>query len=203
MSGRNRRGRDAMGVGLAAINRLAGAAVIDRLKLRKPIERAVFEGSKAYAEYVSVPANELARKPTAIDHVHAAAAPMSLLTAWQYLVDLGHDVPSPFTGQVHRPVPITPGTTVLVNGAAGGFSNSAVVPLRRMARNACTSRTSATAICAPASLRPDAWPALRVTTVTGSPRRSSARAVAEPTRPVPPMMMCMSFSFRVRRKGRF
>jgi len=47
MSGRNRRGRDAMGVGLAAINRLAGAAVIDRLKLRKPIERAVFEGSKA------------------------------------------------------------------------------------------------------------------------------------------------------------
>jgi alkylation response protein AidB-like acyl-CoA dehydrogenase len=36
-----------MGVGLAALNRLAGVAVIDRLKLRKPIERAVFEGSKA------------------------------------------------------------------------------------------------------------------------------------------------------------
>jgi alkylation response protein AidB-like acyl-CoA dehydrogenase len=35
-----------MGVGLAALNRLAGVAVIDRLKLRKPIERAVFEGSK-------------------------------------------------------------------------------------------------------------------------------------------------------------
>jgi alkylation response protein AidB-like acyl-CoA dehydrogenase len=47
MSGRNRRGRDAMGVGLAALNRLAGAAVIDKLRLRKPIERAVFEGSKA------------------------------------------------------------------------------------------------------------------------------------------------------------
>ncbi len=47
MSGRNRRGRDAMGVGLAALNRLAGVAVIDKLKLRKPIERAVFEGSKA------------------------------------------------------------------------------------------------------------------------------------------------------------
>jgi len=47
MSGRNRRGRDAMGVGLAALNRLAGAPVIDRLKLRKPIERAVFESSKA------------------------------------------------------------------------------------------------------------------------------------------------------------
>ena len=47
MPGRNRRGRDAMGVGLAALNRLAGVAVIDKLKLRKPIERAVYEGSKA------------------------------------------------------------------------------------------------------------------------------------------------------------
>jgi hypothetical protein len=36
-----------MGVGLAALNRLAGVAAIDRLKLRRPIERAVFEGSKA------------------------------------------------------------------------------------------------------------------------------------------------------------
>src|SRR4051794_4673398 len=47
MSGRNRRGRDAMGVGLAALNRLAGVAVIDKLRLRRPIERAVYEGSKA------------------------------------------------------------------------------------------------------------------------------------------------------------
>jgi alkylation response protein AidB-like acyl-CoA dehydrogenase len=46
MAGRNRRGRDAMGVGLAALNRLAGVAVIDKLKLRGPIERAVFEGSR-------------------------------------------------------------------------------------------------------------------------------------------------------------
>jgi hypothetical protein len=42
MAGRNRRGRDAMGVGLAALNRLAGVAAIDKLKLRGPIERAVF-----------------------------------------------------------------------------------------------------------------------------------------------------------------
>ena len=47
MSGRNRRGRDAMGVGLAALSRLAGVAAIDRLKLRKPLERAVYRGSKA------------------------------------------------------------------------------------------------------------------------------------------------------------
>ena len=47
MQGRNRRGRDAMGVGLAALNRLAQAGAIDKLRMRKPVERAVFEGSKA------------------------------------------------------------------------------------------------------------------------------------------------------------
>jgi alkylation response protein AidB-like acyl-CoA dehydrogenase len=36
-----------MGVGLAALNRLASAAALDKLRLRKPLERAVFEGSKA------------------------------------------------------------------------------------------------------------------------------------------------------------
>jgi alkylation response protein AidB-like acyl-CoA dehydrogenase len=36
-----------MGVGLAALNRLAGVAAIDRLKLRRPIERAVYRGSRA------------------------------------------------------------------------------------------------------------------------------------------------------------
>jgi hypothetical protein len=36
-----------MGVGLAALNRLAGVAAIDKLRLRKPIERAVYEGSRA------------------------------------------------------------------------------------------------------------------------------------------------------------
>jgi len=36
-----------MGVGLAALNRLAGVAVIDKLRMRGPIEKAVYEGSKA------------------------------------------------------------------------------------------------------------------------------------------------------------
>jgi alkylation response protein AidB-like acyl-CoA dehydrogenase len=46
MSGRNRRGRDAMGVGLAAVHKLAGAKALDRLRLRKPAERAVYEASR-------------------------------------------------------------------------------------------------------------------------------------------------------------
>jgi len=46
--------------------------------------------------------------------------------------------------------------SVSVNGAAGGFRSNAVVPVRRIARSAGTSRTSATAIVAPAFLSADA-----------------------------------------------
>jgi len=78
--------------------------------------------SSAYAEYVAVPATELALKPAGIDPAHAAAAPMSLLTAWQFLIDLGHNEPNPLQAQPHVPVPIA-GKTVLVNGAAGGVGH--------------------------------------------------------------------------------
>lgn len=78
---------------------------------------------RAYAEYVTAPAVDLARKPARLDHVHAAGVPMAALTAWQFLVDLGHDEPSPFQARPHRPVPLGAGTTVLVNGAAGGVGH--------------------------------------------------------------------------------
>jgi NADPH:quinone reductase-like Zn-dependent oxidoreductase len=81
--------------------------------------------SRAYAEYVSVPASEVARKPAGIDHVHAAAAPMSLLTAWQFMIDVGHHEPNPLQPHSHRPVPLQ-GKRVLVNGAGGGVGHFAV-----------------------------------------------------------------------------
>jgi len=84
-----------------------------------------FGESAAYAEYVSAPASDLARKPAGIDHVNAAAVPMALLTAWQFLVDLGHTQPNPFQAEPHRPAPLA-GKTVLVNGAAGGVGHFAV-----------------------------------------------------------------------------
>lgn len=84
-----------------------------------------FHGS-AYAEYVAAPASDLARKPPGIDHVHAAGAPMAGLTAWQFLIDVGHDHPSPFQEHRHRPTPLGSDTTVLVNGAAGGVGHFAV-----------------------------------------------------------------------------
>lgn len=81
--------------------------------------------SKAYAEYVSVPASEVALKPTGIDHMHAAGAPMSLLTAWQFLIELGHNQPNPLQLNQHAPMPLL-GKTILVNAAAGGVGHFAV-----------------------------------------------------------------------------
>ena len=90
----------------------AVAAGRGRLRRRRrglrPAPLPSFDGS-AYAEYVAAPAADLARKPAGIDHVHAAGAPMSGLTAWQFLIELGHDHPSPFQEARHRPVPLDAG----------------------------------------------------------------------------------------------
>ncbi len=81
--------------------------------------------SHAYAEYVAAPASDLAPKPTSIDHIHAAGVPMSGLTAWQFLIELGHNEPNPLQPQRHRAVPLA-GKTVLINGAAGGVGHFAL-----------------------------------------------------------------------------
>lgn len=82
-------------------------------------------GSRAYAEYVCVPAAEVAPKPATLDHLQAAALPMSLLTAWQFMVELGHDVANPLQPTQHQPVALEH-KTVVVNGAAGGVGHFAV-----------------------------------------------------------------------------
>ncbi|MDL5159751.1 NADP-dependent oxidoreductase [Actinomycetospora termitidis] len=97
-----------------------GDEVFGMLRFPEPMN------ADAYAEYVVAPVEDLARKPASLDHAHAAALPMAGLTAWQFLIDLGHDHPSPFQDAAHRPVPLGPGTTVLVNGAAGGVGHLAV-----------------------------------------------------------------------------
>lgn len=66
---------------------------------------------RGYAEYTTAPATDLARKPATLDHVRAAAVPMSALTAYQYLNDI---------------IKLEPGKSVLVNGAAGGVGHFAV-----------------------------------------------------------------------------
>jgi NADPH:quinone reductase-like Zn-dependent oxidoreductase len=118
-------GTDISGVVEAAADDVKDFAVGDDVYSMVRFPSGVFGDSKAYAEYVSVPASELALKPAAIDHVHAAGAPMSLLTAWQFMVELGHDEPNPLQPNRHRPVPLE-GKTVLINGAAGGVGHFAV-----------------------------------------------------------------------------
>ena len=54
---------------------------------------------------------DLARKPSSVDHVHAAATPISALTAWQGLVERAG---------------LAAGQRVLIHGAAGGVGAFAV-----------------------------------------------------------------------------
>ncbi|NUT35500.1 MAG: NADP-dependent oxidoreductase [Hamadaea sp.] len=65
----------------------------------------------AYAEYVTAPARQFARKPAALDHVQAAGLPLVALTAWQSLADTAA---------------VQPGQRVLVHAAAGGVGHVAV-----------------------------------------------------------------------------
>jgi NADPH:quinone reductase-like Zn-dependent oxidoreductase len=118
-------GTDVSGVVEAVAADVGNVAVGDAVYAMVRFPAGLAGDSRAYAEYVCVPAAEIARKPAGIDHVHAAAAPMSLLTAWQFLVDVGHDAPNPLQPNKHAPVPLD-GKTVLVNGAAGGVGHLVV-----------------------------------------------------------------------------
>lgn len=65
----------------------------------------------AYAEYVVVPATDVALKPQTLDFVHSAALPHVTLTAWQALIQAAD---------------LTEGQTVLIHAAAGGVGHVAV-----------------------------------------------------------------------------
>jgi NADPH:quinone reductase-like Zn-dependent oxidoreductase len=65
----------------------------------------------AYAEYVTAPSRQLARKPASLSFAQAGALPLASLTAWQALVDTAL---------------VEPGMRVLVHAAAGGVGHLAV-----------------------------------------------------------------------------
>ncbi|MGW0311508.1 NADP-dependent oxidoreductase [Streptomyces flavidovirens] len=65
----------------------------------------------AYAEYVTAPARQFARKPAHLSHDEAAAVPLAALTAWQTLVDAAR---------------LREGQRVLIHAAAGGVGHFAV-----------------------------------------------------------------------------
>lgn len=115
-------GTDVSGTVEAVADNVTGFAPGDAVFAMARFPAGLMKGSGAYAEFVAVPASELAHKPTAIDHLQAAGAPMSLLTAWQFLIEVGHNAPNPFQSHAHQPVPLA-GKTVVVNGAGGGVGH--------------------------------------------------------------------------------
>ena len=66
-----------------------------------------FDRPGAAAEYVTVPAADLAAKPVSVDHLQAAAVPLGALTAWQAL---------------HEHAQLASGQHVLVHGGGGAAS---------------------------------------------------------------------------------
>jgi NADPH:quinone reductase-like Zn-dependent oxidoreductase len=73
--------------------------------------RPNLERNGAYAEYIALKADELARKPRSLDHIHSAAIPLAGLTAWQALFDAAG---------------LTAGQKVLIQAAAGGVGHLAI-----------------------------------------------------------------------------
>ena len=65
----------------------------------------------SYAEYITVKAIELGRKPTSIDHIRAAAIPLAGLTAWQALFEHAQ---------------LKKGQKLFIHGASGGVGTYAI-----------------------------------------------------------------------------
>jgi len=71
----------------------------------------------AYAEFVTAPSRQFARKPAGIDHDHAAGIPLAGLTAWHALTDIAG---------------LRPGQRVLIHAAGGGVGHLAVQLARHL-----------------------------------------------------------------------
>jgi len=67
----------------------------------------------SYAEFLVVPAENVALKPRSIDHIQAAALPVAATTAWQALFGDGS-------------INLQPGQTILIHGGAGGVGSTAI-----------------------------------------------------------------------------
>jgi len=81
-----------------------------------------------YAEFVTAPSRQFARKPRSITHEQAAAVPLAALTAWQSLIDTAH---------------VQPGQRVLIHAAAGGVGHFAVQIARHLGAHVIGTASSA------------------------------------------------------------
>lgn len=96
-----------LGFDVSGIVDAVGAGV-ERFRVGDEVYGMVLSRSGGYAEYVVAQADILAPKPAILDHIHAAAVPTAVLTAWQGLTE------------------VVAGQRVLVHAAAGGVGHFAV-----------------------------------------------------------------------------
>ena len=81
-----------------------------------------------YAEYIVLDERLVARKPESLDFIHAAAAPLVLLTAWESLYDRAR---------------LQAGQTVLIHAGAGGVGHVAIQLAHGSGARVCTTVGSA------------------------------------------------------------
>ena len=105
------RGLPIPGRDLSGVVEEAGPGVTTLVKGAEVYAMLDYGCDGAEAEFTIALPNELAPKPRTLDHVQAAAVPLSALTAWQALFDQAH---------------LAAGQTVLIQGAAGGVGVFAV-----------------------------------------------------------------------------
>ncbi|SAT39259.1 bifunctional zinc-containing alcohol dehydrogenase/quinone oxidoreductase [Klebsiella variicola] len=124
-------GTDLSGMVVARADDVREVAVGDEVYAMARFPEGAAGGSRAYAEYVSVPVSDLARKPLTLSHQQAAAVPMSLLTAWQFMIDPGHEVANPLQPGPHRPSPRAAMKPFYVSSAPMPLSTIRPLRLRR------------------------------------------------------------------------
>lgn len=96
---------------LSGVVEEVGAGVTTPVKGSEVYAMLGYGRDGAQADYTVALPNELVPKPGTLDHVQAAAVPLSALTAWQALFDHAH---------------LAAGQTVLIHGGAGGVGVFAV-----------------------------------------------------------------------------
>jgi NADPH:quinone reductase-like Zn-dependent oxidoreductase len=99
------------GTDVSGIVEEVGAEVTNVVPGESVYTRAGVYRDGSYAEYVVASASDVVAKPASLDHIHAAALPHAVLTAWQALIEAAQ---------------LSQGQTVLIHGAAGGVGHIAV-----------------------------------------------------------------------------
>lgn len=107
----NKRALPIPGHDLSGVVVEVGAGVTDIAEGSAVYALTAFDRDGAAAEYAIALPSELAPKPRSLDHVQAAAVPLTALTAWQAFFDHAG---------------LLAGQTVLIHGAAGGVGVFAV-----------------------------------------------------------------------------